>query len=112
LSPYARATFVHQIHRDHIYSLSTCDTQITFVRFNHPEIIHSSTIDLSDRDGLQKFVKVKAGLSSLCAEDFGYDSHFSFYSEPKGVSDDRLKNRQWWYAQDGRFWGLSASANI
>jgi hypothetical protein len=106
LSRYARATFIHQIHRNHVYSLAICGVQATFVRFNRSEIIHSSTIDLSNRDGLRKFVNAMAGLSSLGAEDFGYDSHFSFYPEPKGTSEDRLKHRQWRYTQDGNQWRI------
>jgi hypothetical protein len=106
LCRYARATFIHQIHRNHVYSLAICCTEATFVRFNRSEIIHSSTIDLSNRDDLRKFVDAMAGLSSLGAEEFGYDSHFSFYPEPKGTSNDRLKYRQWRHKQEGNEWRI------
>ncbi|CAE6522803.1 unnamed protein product [Rhizoctonia solani] len=82
LSRYARATFIHQPHRRHLYGLLVCKTEATFVRYDRAGILYSKRIDIV-KDG-EAFTRAFASLLMLDRIDEGYDPAFTFERDDAG----------------------------
>ncbi|KAF8602970.1 hypothetical protein BDV93DRAFT_607066 [Ceratobasidium sp. AG-I] len=92
LARYARATFIHQIHRRHIFSIAVCGTNAIFVRLGRTGILHSPIIDL--RQNFRQFAVATARLFALDPHSFGYDTRFYYWPQLTGQEGDRTIPRE------------------
>jgi hypothetical protein len=82
--------------------LAICGKEATFVLFDRAKITHSPPINLET--DLETFVEAAIGLFSLGAEDFGYDTRFSWFPALTGEVNDRETARELRLKQDNDDW--------
>ncbi|CCO36095.1 hypothetical protein BN14_10218 [Rhizoctonia solani AG-1 IB] len=78
LACYARATFVHQIYRLHVFGFSSCGPVVNFVRFDRSGMLHSPDLDLSKPKDASMFIEHIITLLAPDSCQFGYDNRYSF----------------------------------
>ncbi|CCO35530.1 hypothetical protein BN14_09648 [Rhizoctonia solani AG-1 IB] len=78
LARYARATFVHQIYRLHVFGFSSCGPVVNFVRFDRSGMLHSPDLDLSKPKDARMFIEHIITLLAPDSCQFGYDNRYSF----------------------------------
>ncbi|KAF8685430.1 other FunK1 protein kinase [Rhizoctonia solani] len=82
LCRYARAMFVHQLHRRHLYALLICGHHATFVRFDRAGVLYSGSINMVEQS--DAFTRAFASLLMLDRVDEGLDPAFTFERNKAG----------------------------